>query len=183
MYSRHFQFAAPLLLVLLGCGTGLEGTIDAQNTSSTKKGPAAERKSEELLTCQEEVKKLREDLSKMKKRFKEMQEERLTSIKLVEIFKPSPKAANSKEVIVNITKQGEYFVGDQKLSERQLIALMHQLHIKNPHQRVQIRAYAEVKYKFPLTVIGICKQENIPYSCTVLEQEKVKQPKLDKKAL
>jgi hypothetical protein len=26
-----------------------------------------------------------------------------------------------------------------------------------------------VRFKYPLTVIGICKQEKLPYSCTVIE--------------
>jgi biopolymer transport protein ExbD len=99
------------------------------------------------------------------------QEERLVSINLAEILKARPLAMGPKEVVVNVTKEGEYVVVDQTVSERGLIDLLHQMAINNPGtQSVQIRADQETKFKYPLTVIGICKQEDLPYSCTVLQQ-------------
>jgi biopolymer transport protein ExbD len=74
-------------------------------------------------------------------------------------------------VVVNITKEGKYIVVDQTLSEQQLIELLKQMALNNPGtQTVQIRADRDVRFRFPLTVIGICKRHDIPYSCTVLQE-------------
>ena len=100
------------------------------------------------------------------------QQERLISINLAEIFKPEPMAVGSKEVIVNITKDGNYFVGDQALTEANLAEVLHGVSINNPGKRnIQIRADQEVKFKHPLTVMGICKQEDLEYRCTVLPKQ------------
>ena len=97
------------------------------------------------------------------------QQERLVSINLAEIFKPEPMAVGSKEVIINITKEGKYFVGDQALTEVTLADVLHGVAISNPGKRnVQIRADQEVQFKHPLTVMGLCKQEDLEYRCTVL---------------
>ena len=97
------------------------------------------------------------------------QQERLVSINLAEIFKPEPMAVGSKEVIINITKEGKYFVGDQALTEATLADVLHGVAISNPGKRnVQIRADQEVQFKHPLTVMGLCKQEDLEYRCTVL---------------
>ena len=101
------------------------------------------------------------------------QQERLVSINLAEIFKPEPMAVGSKEVIINITKEGKYFVGDQALTEVTLADVLHGVAISNPGQRnVQIRADQEVQFKHPLTVMGLCKQEDLEYRCTVLPRNK-----------
>ena len=97
------------------------------------------------------------------------EQERLVSINLAEIFKPEPMAVGTKEVIINITKDGKYFVGDQVLTEVTLAEVLHGVSISNPGQRnVQIRADQEVQFKHPLTVMGLCKQEDLEYRCTVL---------------
>ncbi|MFP6602980.1 MAG: biopolymer transporter ExbD [Pirellulaceae bacterium] len=100
------------------------------------------------------------------------QQERLVSINLAEIFKPEPMAVGTKEVIVNITKDGKYFVGNQPLTEVNLADVLHGVAIGNPGKRnVQIRADQEVPFKHPLTVMGLCKQEDLDYRCTVLPKE------------
>ncbi len=99
------------------------------------------------------------------------QEERLVSLRLAEIFEARPMVMGPDELIVNVSKEGKYVVVDQTLSERRLVDLLHDLKIKNPDsQSVQIRADREVRFKYPLTVIGICKEEDLPYSCTVLKK-------------
>jgi len=99
------------------------------------------------------------------------QEERLVSINLAKILQARPLAMGPKEVIVNITKEGKYVVVEQELSELGLRELLHAMALKNPGtQTVQIRADEDVKWKYPITVIGICKMEEVTYSCTVLEE-------------
>ena len=96
--------------------------------------------------------------------------EKLVSVNLAEILQAEPLAAGSREVIVNITAEGQYNVDGEFYDEAQLIHLLHQLSVNNPsNRRVQIRADENVKFRFPLTVIGICKQEGMEYSCTVLD--------------
>ncbi|NQT38091.1 MAG: biopolymer transporter ExbD [Planctomycetes bacterium] len=101
------------------------------------------------------------------------QEERLVSLRLAEIFEARPMVMGPDELIVNVSKEGKYVVVDQTLSEKRLIDLLHDLKTKNPDsQSVQIRADREVRFKYPLTVIGICKEEKLPYSCTVLKKRR-----------
>jgi biopolymer transport protein ExbD len=98
------------------------------------------------------------------------EEEKLVSINLAEVLKAQPVAMGAQEIIVNITKEGRFNLYGEDCDERQLVSLLHEAALKNPgNQRVQIRADQDVPFKFPLAVIGICKQEQMEYSCTVLE--------------
>ena len=110
--------------------------------------------------------------------------EKLVSLKLAEVFKAEPVAGGSRNLIVNINKQGEYIVKvardldeedlyllkDEKVSEQNLIRLLRSIAAKSPNTRVQVRADQDVQFKYPLTVIGICKNNDLHYSCTVLEK-------------
>jgi biopolymer transport protein ExbD len=97
-------------------------------------------------------------------------QEKLVSINLAEILQAKPLAEGAQEIVVNIDQNGEYIVMKQQLSEQNLIDMLHTAAVKNPTTRVQIRADENVKFRFPLTVIGICKREDLGYSCTVLEK-------------
>jgi biopolymer transport protein ExbD len=94
------------------------------------------------------------------------QQEKVASLNLAEILKARPVAAGTRDIIVNITKDGDYVVSGETLD-----AVLHEVSIKNPGTQIQIRADQDVRFKFPLTVIGICKIEDMDYSCTVLEKE------------
>lgn len=97
-------------------------------------------------------------------------EEKLVSINLADILQAQPLTAGAKELVVNITKEGTFNLAGKDYPEEQLIAILHEAAIRNPsNQRVQIRADQEVQFQYPLTVIGICKREDMPYSCTVLQ--------------
>jgi biopolymer transport protein ExbD len=99
------------------------------------------------------------------------EEEKLVSINLAEILQAQPIVSGTQEIVVNITKAGAYDVAGQQYNEEQLIAILHEAAVRNPgNQRVQIRADQEVQFRYPLTVIGICKREEMEYSCTVLQQ-------------
>jgi biopolymer transport protein ExbD len=99
------------------------------------------------------------------------QQEKVASLNLAEILKARPVAAGTRDIIVNITKDGDYVVSGETLEEGALVAVLHEVSIKNPGTQIQIRADQDVRFKFPLTVIGICKIEDMDYSCTVLEKE------------
>lgn len=99
------------------------------------------------------------------------EEEKLVSINLAEVLQAQPIAAGAQEVVVNITRDGTFNVAGKDYSEEQIGFILHEAAIRNPgNQRVQIRADQEVQFRFPLTVIGICKREEMPYSCTVLQK-------------
>lgn len=99
------------------------------------------------------------------------EQEKLVSIRLAEILQAQPLASGPAEVVVNVSQDGKFIVNDRTLDEAGLITLLHRMAVKNPGmQTVQIRADRDVRFKYPLTVIGICKKEDITYYCTVLQQ-------------
>lgn len=131
--------------------------------------PAAEREDELNLTPMIDVVFLLLIFFLVATRFAE--EEKLVSINLAEILQAQPLTAGAQEVVVNITKDGTFNVAGKDYSEEQIGAILHEAAIRNPgNQRVQVRADQEVQFRFPLTVIGICKREDMPYSCTVLQK-------------
>lgn len=99
------------------------------------------------------------------------EQEKLVSINLAEILQAQPLAGGGQELVVNVTKDGTFNVAGKDYSEEQLVVILHEAALRNPgNQRVQIRADQTVQFKYPLTVIGICKKEELPYSCTVLQR-------------
>jgi biopolymer transport protein ExbD len=99
------------------------------------------------------------------------EQEKLISVRLAEVFEPQPLASGPKEVVVNITRSGEFRVSDRTFSEAALMAFLARLSEKNPGlYTVNIRADQKVQFQYPLTVIGICRKEKLTYYCTVLER-------------
>lgn len=99
------------------------------------------------------------------------QEEKLVSLRLAEVLKAEPISAGVKPVVVNITKEGEFVVMDETMDESNLIDFLRELKINNPTTRkVEIRCDQEVQVRYPLTVVGICKEQELDYSFSVLQQ-------------
>ena len=131
--------------------------------------PAGERDEEMNLTPMIDVVFLLLIFFLVATRFDE--QEKLVSINLAEILQAQPLAGGSQELVVNITQDGTFNIAGKDYSEEQLIVILHEAAVRNPgNQRVQIRADQAVQFKYPLTVIGICKKEGLPYSCTVLQR-------------
>ena len=99
------------------------------------------------------------------------QEELTASINLAEIMEAQPLAAGVPELVVNIDQEGQYIISGQNYDEPSLSAKLLAEHNSNQHRKIQIRADQDVKFRFPLTVIGMCKEHGLEYSCTVLEKE------------
>ena len=99
------------------------------------------------------------------------QEELSAHINLAEIMEARPLAAGVPELIVNIDSEGTYIISGKEFDEPSLAARIHAEWKENPQRRVQIRADQDVKFKYPLVVIGMCKDDGIEYSCTVLKRE------------
>ena len=100
------------------------------------------------------------------------QEELSADINLAPIKQAQPLAAGVQDLIVNIDKDGKYVISGKEFDEPSLAARIHAEWKANPHQRVQIRADQDVKFLYTLTVIGMCREDDIEYTCTVLEKEK-----------
>ena len=99
------------------------------------------------------------------------QDEKDPSVNLAKILAAKPITAGPKDVIVNVTKEGEYIVEKEKLTEGQLLAFLGELATRNPGmRRVMIRADRDVKFHYPATVMGICIDKKLKYVTTVLEQ-------------
>jgi biopolymer transport protein ExbD len=99
------------------------------------------------------------------------EEERILTLPLPDVLKAQPLTSGPTEVVVNITRNGEYIINDRSYNEAGLRRLLHDAAVKNPGmQMVQIRAHREVQFQYPLKVVGICKNEKITYYCTVIEQ-------------
>ena len=99
------------------------------------------------------------------------EEEREIPTRLAQVAKAQPLSKPPGEVVVNITKKGEYVVIGETLDEPMLASFLHQLALGNQsRQTIQIRADQDVSFKFPARVMGLCEDERISHYCTVLEE-------------
>lgn len=90
------------------------------------------------------------------------QQERELSTVLPEVVQAQPLSMPPQEIVVNITREGEYVVMQRKLSEAQLAALLREAALKNPGtQSVLIRGDSEAAWKHGVRVMGLCNQANI----------------------
>ena len=99
-------------------------------------------------------------------------EEKEIATQLAEVAEARPISMAPKEVIVNISAEGEYIITGEKYDADQLSAFLHELAIKNPGtQKVQIRPDKRVPFEFPARVMGLCERERINhYVTTKLER-------------
>ena len=99
------------------------------------------------------------------------EEERELTINVPDVLQAQPLSMGSQEIVVNVTKEGKYRILGHDYAEAQVVALLHEAFVKNPGgQKVQIRADENVPFKFPIAVAGICKQEGLEYTCSVLQR-------------
>lgn len=98
------------------------------------------------------------------------QQEKDMSIQIAEVLKATPMAAGPKELVVNVNKKGEYLVMGKKVSKDGLRHII-ETESKNGRGKVQIRADENVKFRYPLRVMGYCKLNEVDYTCTVLEKK------------
>lgn len=99
------------------------------------------------------------------------EQERLVSLNLAEILKAEPIAAGPKELIINVTKEGKFNISDKFYSEGEMADVLKQAALHPAGKRpVQIRSDQDARVKHPLTVVGLCKQYELDYSFTVLEE-------------
>ena len=103
------------------------------------------------------------------------QDEREISIRLAQVSRAQPLATPPREVVVNVTDNGEYVVIGQTLDEPALAGFLHDLSIKNPGmQSVQIRVDDRVPFRYPARVMGLCEMEKLGHYCTVMEEDAIR---------
>lgn len=73
-----------------------------------------------------------------------------------------PMTARPRELIVNISRNGEYFVAGDRLNEQQLVARLRQSQANNPgNQAVIIRGDEAADWKHVARVMSLCNQAQI----------------------
>jgi biopolymer transport protein ExbD len=93
-------------------------------------------------------------------RFEE--EERELDIVLPQASEARPLIAQPKELFVNVTEAGRYFVSGELLSEAGLETALKQAWMNNPgRQRVIIRADGDSRTKHIATVMNLCNRAGI----------------------
>jgi biopolymer transport protein ExbD len=104
------------------------------------------------------------------------QEEKELSIRIPDVYKARPLSAGPQEVVVNINAQGEYIVLGDTLSEPQLRTMIGTIAKKNPADlsKVQVRTDMDAKVRFAMAVVGMCEEQNIQHTFSVLEQREAK---------
>ena len=98
------------------------------------------------------------------------QEERQLPVTLPEVAQAQPLSM-TQEVVVNITREGNFFVAQKEYSESDLLTLLLAIREKNPHQSVLIRSDGDTSWKFGVKVMGLCNKANIEnYRVAALER-------------
>lgn len=99
------------------------------------------------------------------------QEERQMPVTLPEVAQAQPLSM-TQEVVVNITREGNFFVAQKEYSESDLLTLLLAIREKNPHQSVLIRSDGDTSWKFGVKVMGLCNKANIEnYRVAALERQ------------
>ena len=100
------------------------------------------------------------------------QEEKELSIRIPDVYKARPLSEGPKELVVNISADGDYIVMGDELSEPQLRTLIGSLAKKNPvdMSTVQVRTDMEAQVKYSMAVVGMCEEQEIKHTFTVLER-------------
>jgi len=81
-------------------------------------------------------------------------------INLPEVTQAEPMSM-TKELVVNVTREGKYKVLQHEYSERELLALLQRAREKNPQKRVMIRADEDAAWKYGVRVMGLCNEAKI----------------------
>ena len=90
------------------------------------------------------------------------EEERELDVVLPQASEAKPLVVKPKELFVNVTKDGKYFVGGKVLDAQGLEQALKQAWANNPgRQQVVIRADEESKTKHIAEVMNLCNKANI----------------------
>jgi biopolymer transport protein ExbD len=100
------------------------------------------------------------------------QDEKELSIRIPDVYKARPLSAGPQETVVNINAEGEYIVLGNTLTEPQLRTMIGTLAKKNPVDlsTIQVRTDMDARVRFAMAVVGMCEEQNIKHTFSVLEK-------------
>ena len=97
------------------------------------------------------------------------QEERELDVVLPEVTQAQPLAM-TKELIVNITKAGEYKVAGRDYDEQQLYGIIREAKENNPQMTALIRGDGQSALRHAVRVMGMCNKVQMKYRIAALLQ-------------
>jgi len=97
------------------------------------------------------------------------QEERELDVVLPEVTQAQPLAM-TKELIVNITKEGEYKVAGRDYDEQQLYLIIREAKENNPQMTALIRGDGQSALRHAVRVMGMCNKVQMKYRIAALQQ-------------
>jgi len=97
------------------------------------------------------------------------QEERELDVVLPEVTQAQPLAM-TKELIVNITKAGEYKVAGRDYDEQQLYGIIREAKENNPQMTALIRGDGQSALRHAVRVMGMCNKVQMKYRIAALQQ-------------
>ena len=101
------------------------------------------------------------------------QEEKELSIRIPDVYKARPLTAGPRAMVVNINAEGQYIVAGDTLDETQLRTLFGSIAKKNPTDMttVEVRTDMDTRVKFAMAVIGMCEEQDLKHSFSVIEKK------------
>ena len=97
------------------------------------------------------------------------QEERELDVVLPEVTQAQPLAM-TKELIVNITKAGEYKVAGRDYDEQQLYGIIREAKENKPQMTALIRGDGQSALRHAVRVMGMCNKVQMKYRIAALQQ-------------
>jgi biopolymer transport protein ExbD len=90
------------------------------------------------------------------------QEERDMDVQLPQAREALPTTAETQDIYVTVTPDGDYFVGGKRLDNQSLVAMLNDVSRANPgRQHVTIRADQDSRTRHVVAVMDACNQANI----------------------
>jgi biopolymer transport protein ExbD len=88
------------------------------------------------------------------------EERELPTEMLPEVVEATP-ISSTRDIVVNVSRDGKYKVVGKEYSERQLAGLLSEARRANPDQSVLIWGDRDVAWKYGVRVMGLCEKAEI----------------------
>jgi len=89
------------------------------------------------------------------------EDERKYEIQLPTVTQAQPLTGTPDEIVVNVRKDGQIFVGSREVTPEQLTNELREARRNYARQTVIVRGDADGPYQHVMTVIGVCRQVQI----------------------
>lgn len=83
-------------------------------------------------------------------------------VQLPQASQALPTTAETEDIFVTVTPEGDYFVAGERMDDRTLVGMLSQVSQANPgRQHVTIRADQDSRTRHVVAVMDACNQANI----------------------